>query len=150
MALLKKLSAGTIAAITSGTLLFSGAGVALAGDSGHTGNTAAPAARHTGPSTQPRADAAAIEAALRAVLLANPQLIGSPLCPETHSADDVGACLLRLQRLAPLILHQPDLLPRLSTGLILNLLAPAIACVLAGNDPALCPIAGPQGSAVTG
>ncbi|MGW6915342.1 hypothetical protein ACWGB8_16225 [Kitasatospora sp. NPDC054939] len=125
MALVKKVSAGIVAVVASGTLLFAGAGAAMAGDSGHS-------PRHTATSTA-SVDTAAVEAALRAVVTAYPQIIGSPLCPVTGTADDVGACVTALQeRLAPLLAEHPELAHRISAASVAELLSSFLGCRLAG------------------
>ncbi|MEU6233814.1 hypothetical protein [Kitasatospora sp. NPDC047058] len=147
MTLRKKLSAAALAAITTGTLVLGPASGALASDAGHHSQTKV---EHTVRHSAPRAiDPAAIEAALRAVILANPQVIGSPLCPAIHTVDDVGDCLHRLQALLPDL--QALLGQRVNRGtLLLDLFAPVIACAVAGNDPELCVLALPQGPVTTG
>lgn len=145
MTLWKKLSAATIAAITSGTLILGSAGVAMAGDSGRDSRATV---EH---SDSHAVDPAAVEDALRALLAANPQLIGSPLCPEVHTGDDATACLEHLEGFAPAIAAILGRLDAADPGQLLQeLVAPVIACVEAGNSPELCVITALKGLVTTG
>ncbi|MFD7686437.1 LysM peptidoglycan-binding domain-containing protein [Streptomyces sp. NPDC059781] len=89
-----------------------------------------PAAMKTG--------AQAVREALDRVLTQHPQLLGSAVCPEAQTLEDIGECFLGLLDQAPLLLDRLDFLEEVSSGDLLELVEPLITCVTEGEDPTAC------------
>ncbi|MFI5569902.1 LysM peptidoglycan-binding domain-containing protein [Streptomyces sp. NPDC051740] len=85
-----------------------------------------------------KTNAQAVQEALEHVLTQHPRLLGSTLCPEAQAPEDIGECFLGLLDQAPLLLDRLDFLEEVSSGGLLELVEPLIACVMEGEDPAAC------------
>lgn len=85
-----------------------------------------------------KANVRAVQEALDRVLAQDPQLLGSTLCPEAQAPEDIGECFLGLLDRAPLLLDRIDFLEEVSSGGLLELVAPFITCVTEAEDPATC------------
>jgi hypothetical protein len=85
-----------------------------------------------------KANVRAAREALNRVLTQHPQLLGSALCPEAATPEDIGECFPGLLVHAPMLLDRIDFLEGFTSDALLELFEPVITCVMEGTEPATC------------